>query len=108
VNCYTTCIRRHRVDAHAKRAAFDLKVFSPSCNDSLPKYRASDLHVGLVERAQDCFDVVLVHLCEELLDRLLGLRTCRVGADRCRIPGRCRRRRRGRLVKEQKLDVSSG
>lgn len=57
------------------------QILLPSGCDSGPEDRAAHLHVDLVEGAHDSLDPVLVHLREELLDGLLGLRGCWVGTD---------------------------
>lgn len=68
-----------------------LKIFPPRRSHPRPKDRALDLHIGLVKRAHDGLDVVLVDLGEEVLDGLLGLRAGRVCGDGGRVSrGGCR------------------
>jgi len=88
----------------------NLKVFSPRRCHTCAEHRALDFHVDFVKRTHDSLDVVFVDFGEEVLDRLLGLRTGRVGADRRGVS--CRSARRARrvqgLVQQQELDVSAG
>jgi len=52
------------------------QILLPAAATLGPEDRAAHLHVDLVEGAHDSLDPVLVHLREELLDGLLGLRGC--------------------------------
>jgi len=63
-----------------------LQIFLPRCDYSCAEHRTLDLHIDLVEGAHDGLDVVLVHLGEEVLDRLLRLRARRIGPYRRRVP----------------------
>ena len=71
----------------------------------MPKNRTRDLHIRPVERVHGGLDPVLVDLCEEAADGLLGgggegVRGDGGGADR--------RRGRGGLVEEEELCVCGG
>jgi len=80
------------MSTHSKTAGYQfcvhlplLQIFLPRRDYSCAEHRALDLHVDLVEGAHDGLDVVLVHLGEKVLDRLLRLRACRIGPYRRRV-----------------------
>lgn len=58
-----------------------LQILLPSSDDPLPEYRAFDLHVHFVEGIHDSLDPILVDLCKEILDGLLGSGTSGVRGD---------------------------
>lgn len=56
----------------------------PRRNNPRPKHWTPNLRPLLVERTHDRLDVILIHLIQELPDRLLRLRGGRVRSDRGR------------------------
>lgn len=62
-----------------------LQVLPPRRCNSCLEHWALDLHVGLVKRAHDGLDVILIYFGKEVFDCFFRLRTRRVGGDRSRV-----------------------
>jgi hypothetical protein len=61
----------------------DLKPFSTSCGNSLPKHRTDDLQAYSIERIHQSLHPYFKDLVHELLDCFLGLGAGRIVRDGC-------------------------